>query len=49
MTAKFLFLSKIAKPEILESVAFLTTIVNGPDKEDDKKYGWVIKYLKGGP
>ena len=49
MTTKFLFPSKISRPDILGVVKFLTTIVNGIDMEYYKKLGRVIKYLRGDP
>jgi hypothetical protein len=49
MTAKLLFLSKRARPDLQQAVAFLTTRVRKPDKDDYKKLGRVIKYLRGDP
>lgn len=49
MMAKMLFLSKRARPDLQEAVAFLTTCVKGPDKDDYKKLGRVIKYLRAEP
>lgn len=46
ITAKLLFLSKRAQPDIQTAVAFLTTRVKGPDEDDYKKLGHVMKYLK---
>jgi len=43
--AKLLFLCKRARPDIQTAVAFLCTRVKGPDKDDYKKLGRVIKYL----
>ena len=48
-TAKLLFLAKRARPDILTAVAFLTTRVKGPTKEDFDKLGRVIKYLRATP
>jgi hypothetical protein len=36
-TAKLLFLSRRARPDIQMAVAFLTTQVKGPDVDDQKK------------
>jgi hypothetical protein len=49
LTAKLLFLAKRARPDIQTAVAFLTTCVKRPDKDDYKKLGRVIKYLRGSP
>ena len=49
MTAKMLFLSKRARPDILGTVAFLTTRVKSPDTDDYKKLGRVVKYLRQTP
>jgi hypothetical protein len=46
-TAKLLFLSKRARPEIQTAVAFLTTRVRAPDQDDYKKLTRVMKYLRG--
>jgi len=45
ITAKLLFLAKRGRPDIQVAVAFLTTRVKGPDKDDYKKLARVIKYL----
>lgn len=45
-TAKLLFLSKRARPDIQTAVAFLTTRVKGPDEDDYKKLGRVMNYLR---
>lgn len=45
ITAKLLFLSKRARPDIQTAVAFLTTRVKGPDNDDYKKLARVMKYL----
>jgi predicted secreted protein len=39
MTAKLLFLCKRARPDIQTAVAFLTTQVKRPDKDNYKKLG----------
>jgi hypothetical protein len=49
MTAKLLFLSKRARPDLQQAIAFLTTRVRKPDSDDYKKLGRVIKYLRGDP
>jgi hypothetical protein len=49
LTAKLLFLAKRARPDIQTAVAFLTTRVKRPDKDDYKKLARVIKYLRGSP
>jgi hypothetical protein len=49
LTAKLLFLCKCVRPDIQTAVAFLTTRVKCPDKDDYKKLGRVIKYLRGSP
>jgi hypothetical protein len=46
-TAKLLFLSKRARPDIQTAVAFLTTQVRSPDEVDYKKLGRCMKYLRG--
>ena len=43
--ANLLFLCKRARPDILTGMALLTTRVIGPDKDDDKKLGSILKYL----
>jgi hypothetical protein len=48
-TAKLLFLCKRARPDIQTAVAFLTTRVKRPDKDDYKKLGCMLKYLRGTP
>ena len=45
MTAKLLFLSKRSRPDILTSVAFLTTRVTKPTEEDNKKLDRTLRYL----
>ncbi len=47
VTAKLLFLCKRARPDIQTAVAFLTTRVKGPDKDDQKKLQRVLSYLSG--
>ena len=49
LTAKLLFLSKRAHPNIQLPVAFLCTHVKEPDMDDWKKLGRVMKYLRGSP
>jgi hypothetical protein len=49
MTAKLLFLSKRARPDIQQAVAFLTTRVKKADTDDYKKLARVIKYLRAEP
>ena len=46
-TAKLLFLSKRARPDIQTAVAFLTTRVKSPDIDDLKKLSRVMRYLRG--
>jgi hypothetical protein len=46
-TAKLLFLSKRARPDIQMTVAFLTTRVQAPDEDDYKKLTRCMKYLRG--
>jgi len=51
MTAKLLllFVSKRARPELQQAVAFLTTRVKSPNQDDYKKLGRVNKFLRGEP
>jgi hypothetical protein len=44
---QILFLCKRARPDIQTAVVFLCTRVKGPDNDDYKKLGRVIKYLQG--
>jgi hypothetical protein len=46
-TAKLLFLSRRARPDIQTAVAFLTRRVKAPDKDDYKKLRRTIQYLRG--
>lgn len=46
-TAKLLFLCKRARPDVQTAVAFLSTRVKGPDRDDYKKLSRVMKYLRG--
>jgi hypothetical protein len=46
-TAKLLFLSRRARPDIQTAVAFLTTRVKAPDKDDYKKLRRCMQYLRG--
>jgi hypothetical protein len=45
-TAKLLFVSKRARPDVQTSVAFLTTRVKSPDEDDYKKLAKCMKYLR---
>jgi hypothetical protein len=47
LTAKLLFLSKRARPDLQQEVGFLTTRVKAPDTDDWKKLARVMKYLRG--
>jgi hypothetical protein len=47
LTAKLLFLSKRARPDLQQAVGFLTTHVKSPDVDDWKKLKRVIGYLRG--
>jgi hypothetical protein len=49
MVAKLLFLSKRARPDIQQAVAFLTTRVLSPDNDDYKKLGRIVRYLRTYP
>lgn len=49
MTAKSLFLSKRARPDVQQGVAFLTTRAKGPDKDDCEKLSRVIECLRADP
>ena len=44
---KLLYLSKRARPDIILPTNFLTTRVNQPDEDDDKKLIRVLNYLNG--
>ena len=44
--AKLLFLCKRARPDIQTAVAFLSTRVKAPDRDDLKKLGRTMKYLR---
>ena len=46
-TAKKLFLTKRARPDIQTAVAFLTTRVSQPDEDDWKKLTRSMRYLRG--
>jgi hypothetical protein len=48
-TAKLLFLSRRARPDIQTAVAFLTTRVKSPDEDDKKKLRRCMQYLRGTP
>ena len=43
--AKLLFLCKRARPDIQTAVAFLSTCIQHPDRDDYKKLGRAMKYL----
>ena len=45
-TTKLLLLSNFARPDLHQGVGFLTTRIRAPDKDDWKKLGRVIKYLR---
>ena len=47
LTAKLLYLSRRARPDIQTAVAFLSTRVQNPVAEDYKKLSRCIKYLRG--
>jgi hypothetical protein len=47
LTAKLLFLSKRARPDLQQAIRFLTTRVKSPDVDDWKKLKRVIQYLCG--
>ena len=47
VTAKGLFLSKRARPDILTTIAFLSTRVKEPDEDDWKKMIRLLNYLNG--
>ena len=47
IVAKLIFLCKQARPDILTGVAFLTTRVREPDKDNYKKISRILKYLSG--
>jgi hypothetical protein len=49
MTAKLLYLSKRARPDIQPTVAFLCTRVKQPNVDDRKKLGRCVRYLRGTP
>ena len=46
LTAKTLFLSKQARPDLQTAVAFLTTRVKASDHDDRKKLAKLMKYLQ---
>jgi len=46
LTAKVLFATKRARPDTCTSVAFLTTRVREPDKDDWRKLCHLMKYLR---
>jgi hypothetical protein len=47
VTAKLLYIAKRARPDILTAVSFLTSRVQNPTVEDNKKLMRVLKYLNG--
>jgi hypothetical protein len=47
ITAKSLYVTKRARPDVLLAVAFLTTRVRGPDVDDWKKLRHMVEYLRG--
>jgi hypothetical protein len=47
LVAKTLYATKRARPDTCTAVAFLTTRVRGPDKDDWAKLAHMIKYLRG--
>jgi hypothetical protein len=46
-TAKLLFLSRRARPDIQTAVSFLTKRVKAPDQDDYKKLRQTMQYLRG--
>jgi Reverse transcriptase (RNA-dependent DNA polymerase) len=46
LVAKLLFLCKRARPDIQTAVSFLCTRVQAPDRDDYKKLGRVMRYLR---
>jgi hypothetical protein len=46
-TAKLLYLSRRARPDVQTAVAFLTTRVKAPDKDDYRKLRRAMQYLRG--
>ena len=46
LVAKLLYLSRRSRQDIQTAVAFLCTRVQSPDKDDYKKLGKVMKYLR---
>ena len=47
LTAKILYLSKRARPDLQTAVSFLTTRIMQPDIDDWKKLSRCLKYLRG--
>eukprot|EP01040_Poterioochromonas_malhamensis_P008527 gene8527-9228_t len=47
IVAKLLYLAKHGRPDLLTAVSFLTTRVQDPDEDDQKKLERLVKYLKG--
>lgn len=44
-TAQYLYLSKRARPDVQQSIAYHCTRVTRPDRDDQKKLARTIKYL----
>ena len=49
LTARILFLSKRARPELQTALSYLTTRVQQPDEDDRKKLMRLVKYLQAFP
>jgi hypothetical protein len=47
IVAKTLFVTKRARPDTCTPIAFLTTRVRGPDKDDWKKMVHLMRYIRG--
>ena len=47
LVAKTLYATKRARPDTCTAIAFLTTRVRAPDKDDWKKLSHLMKYLRG--
>ena len=46
MTAKILWVAKRAKPDLQQAIAFLTTRVKAPDRDDYKKLARLVRFLR---